>query len=73
MILTFPIIKGGFIMLKGFCPKCGFVCYGWVLRNPSHQNCRECGTRLEIREPNGDSNKRKTLEVDMKDKIVLDK
>ncbi len=60
-------------MLKGLCPKCGLVCYGWILKNPSHQNCRECGTGLEIRESDGDGDERKSLELDMNDEIGLDK
>ncbi len=41
---------GGFVMLRGKCPKCGWVCFGWALQNKQHQTCRECGTRLDIEE-----------------------
>lgn len=34
-------------MLKGICPKCGKVFYGWALQNPEHQHC-ECGALLLI-------------------------
>ena len=37
-------------MLEGKCPKCGFHCVGWALRNPEHQICPECGAKLEIAE-----------------------
>lgn len=39
-------------MLRGACPKCGLTRYGWALRNERYQLCRECGTRLEIKEIN---------------------
>ena len=34
-------------MLKGKCPGCEAVYYGWALQNKEHQWC-ECGDRLEI-------------------------
>ncbi len=37
-------------MLEGRCPKCGYRCYGWVLRFPRNQSCPKCGTALEIYE-----------------------
>lgn len=37
-------------MLKGKCPKCGFCCGGWALRNPENQTCPKCGAKLEIME-----------------------
>jgi len=39
-------------MLRGQCPKCGLVCFGWALQNKRYQTCRVCGTMLEIRENN---------------------
>lgn len=39
-------------MLRGRCPKCGLVCFGWALQNKQYQTCRECGTMLEIKEYN---------------------
>ncbi len=35
-------------MLEGRCPKCGYRCYGWLLRFPRNQSCPKCGTALEI-------------------------
>ena len=40
-------------MLEGRCPKCGYRCYGWVLRFPRNQSCPKCGTALEIYEEGG--------------------
>jgi len=37
-------------VLEGRCPKCGYRCYGWVLRFPRNQSCPKCGTALEIYE-----------------------
>jgi transcription initiation factor IIE alpha subunit len=37
-------------MLEGRCPNCGHHCYGWVLRDPLHQTCPKCGSRLEIKD-----------------------
>ena len=37
-------------MLKGTCPQCGSVYYGWALKNPEHQDCIKCGSWLEISE-----------------------
>jgi len=37
-------------MLEGRCPKCGYRCYGWVLRFPRNQSCPKCGAALEIYE-----------------------
>jgi uncharacterized protein (DUF983 family) len=36
-------------MLKGVCPKCGKIYYGWALMNPIHQTCQGCGSQLEIK------------------------
>ena len=35
-------------MLKGVCPKCKKVYYGWALTTPKHQRCDQCGTKLKI-------------------------
>jgi uncharacterized protein (DUF983 family) len=32
--------------MKGVCPKCGKVYYGWALANPEVQRCGECGSVL---------------------------
>ena len=37
-------------MLEGRCSKCGYRCYGWVLRFPRNQSCPKCGTALAIYE-----------------------
>lgn len=37
-------------MPRGKCPKCGYTCAGWALRNPEQQTCPKCGTKLEITE-----------------------
>jgi hypothetical protein len=34
--------------MKGKCPMCGAIYYGWALGNPSHQKCERCGNSLEI-------------------------
>jgi len=34
--------------MKGICPKCGTVYYGWALTNPREQKCDQCGSNLEI-------------------------
>ena len=34
--------------MKGKCPKCGAIYYGWALHNPLHQKCERCGNNLEI-------------------------
>jgi len=42
-------------MLKGTCPKCGKVVYGWALQEPNYQLCNGCGmqlVQLEISSPN---------------------
>jgi hypothetical protein len=60
----------------GVCPKCGLVCYGWILRNPQHQKCRECGTRLDIRPyatENVNDNERKPSENDKNGGRDIDK
>ena len=35
-------------MLKGICPECGKVFFGWALQNPEHQHCELCGALLVI-------------------------
>jgi len=40
-------------MLKGRCPCCEEVCYGWALMLEENTFC-ECGDRLEISEMPGD-------------------
>ena len=37
-------------VMKGVCPKCGTVYYGWALDNPLHRKCEECDSHLEISE-----------------------
>ena len=49
-------------MLEGKCPKCGFYCVGWALRNPEYQTCPKCGTKLEITEGDGASKEKKEIE-----------
>jgi uncharacterized OB-fold protein len=34
--------------MKGKCPQCGAIYYGWSLDNPIHQKCERCGNNLEI-------------------------
>ena len=60
-------------MLKGRCPKCGLVCYGLILGNPQYQICRECGTRLEVKEYKRDDDERQPLKLNMNDEIGSDK
>jgi uncharacterized OB-fold protein len=36
--------------MKGKCPRCGAIYYGWALGNPLHQRCEQCGGSLEISE-----------------------
>ncbi len=40
-------------MLEGKCPNCGSCFYGWALKNPLHQKCNNCGTRLEVWDESG--------------------
>jgi hypothetical protein len=40
--------KGGTGLMKGKCPKCGAIYYGWALGNPLYQKCERCGNNLEI-------------------------
>jgi uncharacterized OB-fold protein len=35
-------------VMKGICPKCGAIYYGWALNNPKEQLCGHCGSGLEI-------------------------
>jgi uncharacterized OB-fold protein len=35
-------------IMKGICPKCGTIYYGWALNNPKEQICGLCGSGLEI-------------------------
>ena len=37
-------------MIEGVCPKCGNRYYGWVLLQPQHQSCSNCGVGLLITE-----------------------
>jgi DNA-directed RNA polymerase subunit RPC12/RpoP len=38
------------IMIEGLCPKCGKRYWGWSLKNPRYQSCRECGSGLSMSE-----------------------
>ena len=40
-------------MLKGKCPKCGKVYYGWALKVPRNQFCNTCGVGLSITDESG--------------------
>ena len=42
-------------MLKGKCPKCGKVYYGWALKAPRNQFCNICGLGLEITDDSGET------------------
>ena len=34
--------------MKGTCPQCGAIYYGWALANPTEQKCGRCESLLEI-------------------------
>ena len=40
-------------MPEGRCPKCGYHCIGWGLREPRNQICPKCGVGLEITDAGG--------------------
>lgn len=42
-------------MLKGKCPKCGKVYYGWALKVPRNQFCNTCGVGLKITDGSGET------------------
>ena len=44
-------------MLKGKCPNCRRVYFGWALHNKKEQICPECNVELEITE--GDQSRAK--------------
>ena len=35
-------------MLKGKCPSCGKLYFGWALRSKKQHMCHECNVELEI-------------------------
>ena len=41
------------MVLKGKCPECGAIYYGWALRFPRNQMCENCGVGLEISDSAG--------------------
>jgi hypothetical protein len=42
-------------MLKGKCPKCGKIYYGYGLRSPRNQVCGICGVGLKITDGSGET------------------
>ena len=42
-------------MLKGKCPKCGKIFYGYALKIPRNQICGQCGVGLRITDENGNT------------------
>ena len=42
-------------MLKGKCPKCGKIYYGYALRSPRNQTCNICGVGLKITNGSGET------------------
>jgi hypothetical protein len=42
-------------MLKGKCPKCGKIVYGYALKIPRNQFCNQCGVGLRITDENGNT------------------
>ncbi len=41
-------------MLKGKCPRCGKVYYGYALKVPRNQFCEKCGVGLKITNGSGE-------------------
>ena len=40
-------------MLKGKCPKCGKIYFGWALNSSRNQTCDICGVGLKITDESG--------------------
>jgi len=36
--------------MKGICPKCGAIYYGWALQDPLKRKCEKCGSTLKMME-----------------------
>jgi len=52
-------------MLKGKCPSCGKLYFGWALRNKKQQMCNKCNVKLEITQDDQSGSKPTSLFNDL--------
>jgi len=52
-------------MLKGKCPSCGKLYFGWALRSKKQNMCHECNVELEISQEDQSGSKPTSLFDDL--------